>query len=326
MTAPLACALLLLVLVAFPSTTSAWTTGSGTCNASATSVTSQTGRHPITPVLGFYLGLPTSYSPSQPFQISLTNVGKNPNVTAFNGFLLYALDSQGRRQGVWKQDGGTTTTNLFNAVEAVQTSQNVYSCDAAVDATLTHSNGGPKTFPFALTYTPPSTDVGSLTFHGLVEYSNVLYYTQILTPWPVCSPTSGPCDKFDPSTLPSGPLPPPTASNSTPAGLDRVDSTSCGPFTPLPHAAVPAGYCVSSYAQLDNPRGIYVTDRGDLLVIETGSRPISGVSLLRDLNGDGVISGAGEVPPTHPTSPHPASVLRLLTDVFLPSLLPSVSM
>ena len=284
-------ALVFSVLLSLLPSTIAWTTGSGTCNATASSVTSQTGRHPITPVLGFYLTLPTTYTPGTPLKLSLTNTRSNPNITAFNGFLLYATDSRGRRVGSFASDDTTTTTNMVNAVEAAVDSHGRYTCYDAPDATLTHANGGPKQLPLALTWTPPATDVGNITFSGLVEYSNALFYLQVLTPWAVCSPTSGSCPPFDPSTLPVGPLPPPTASNSTPAGLDRVDASSCGPFTPLPYAAVPPGYCVSTYATLNTPRSIFVTDHGDLLVAETGStaRLTSGVTLLRDLDGDGVI-------------------------------------
>ena len=284
--------LLLSLLLALLPSALAWTTGSGTCNATGASVTTQTGRHPITPVLGFYLTLPTSYTPGTPLKLSLTNAHSNPNISTFNGLLLYATDARGYRVGTFTADDTTTTTNLFNAVEATEDARGVYSCYGAPGSTLTHANGGPKSFPFPLTWTPPAADVGNVTFHGLVEYSNVLYYTQVLTPWAVCSPTSGACPAFDPSTLPSGPLPPPTPSNSTPAGLDRVDPSACGPFTPLPYAAVPPGYCVSAYAAVDNPRGIFVTDHGDLLVVETGSASrwgSAGVSVLRDLNGDGVI-------------------------------------
>ena len=289
--------LLAFLLAALLPITSAWTTGSGTCNASAPSVTSQTGRHPITPILGFYLDLPRNYTPSTGYTLRLLNTGRNDAVRGFNGFLFYAQDARGDRYGAFTEDGTTTTTDMFNAVEATPDSSNRYSCNGAPASTLTHANGGPKNFPFSVKWTAPSADVGNLTFHGLVEYSNVLYYTQILTPWTVCGPsTPGSCAAFDPSTLPTGPLPPPTVSNSTPAGLERVDQTACGSFVPLPYAVVPPGYCVSQYAALDNPRGIYVTDHGDLLAVETGSRVwgVSGVSLLRDLNGDGVISPGPE--------------------------------
>ena len=289
--------LCLLVLVAsVVPTVSGWSTGSGTCNAAASSITSQTGRHPITPVLGFYLDFPTSYQPSASFTVTIRNNGVNPNISHFNGFLAYALDSQGRRQGVWKADGDVVTTNMFNAIEATQ-SDGVYSCDDAAGSTVTHANGGQKAIGLQLSWTAPDSDVGNLTFHGLVEFSQTLYYTQVLTPWATCSPSSGSCPAFDPASLPSGPLPPPSASNSTPAGLERVDPTSCGPFTPLPYAAVPAGFCVSLYATVDHPRGLFVTDRGDLLVVETGSGNqwgVSGITLLRDLDGDGVIGGGDE--------------------------------
>ena len=171
----------LLLCVACPSSVGAWTTGSGTCNASATSVTSQTGRHPITPILGFYLTLPTTYTPSQPFTFTINNTLRNPLVTAVNGFLLYAQDSTGRRVGTFSSDSTTSTTNVFNAVEATN-SGGVYSCYGAPGGTLTHANGGPKSLPFSVTFTPPSTDIGPLTFHGLIEFSKILYYTQILTP------------------------------------------------------------------------------------------------------------------------------------------------
>ena len=290
------CLLLLLSLACVVPAVSGWSTGSGTCNAAASSITTQTGRHPITPVLGFYFDFPTSYQPSATLTVTVRNNGVNPNISHFNGLLAYALDSQGRRQGVWTADGVTVTTNMFNAVEATQ-SGDVYSCDDAAGSTLTHANGGQKDLNLQLSWTAPASDVGNLTFHGLVEFSQTLYYTQVLTPWTTCSPSSGSCPAFDPSSLPSGPLPSPTATNSTPVGLERVDPTSCGPFTPLPFAAVPAGFCVSVYATVDHPRGLYVTDRGDLLVVETGSGNVwgvSGVSLLRDLNGNGVIDGGSE--------------------------------
>ena len=287
------CLLLLAVLSVLPSLSSAWSTGSGTCYANATAVTSQTGRHPLTPQLGFYLDFPLHYSPGSALQVSITNALKNPDITSFNGMLLYALDAQGVRQGTWADAAGATT-NMVNAVEArLDSASSRYYCGSP-GTTLTHSTGVQKKLGTSFSWTAPSSDVGRLTFVGLVEYSGAYYYTQVLTPWPVCPEGDNSCSGFDPGSLPAGPLPtPPAPSSGMPFGLAPIDQTACGNFTPVANAVVPAGFCASVYAAsnvVTRPRGLYVTSWGDLLVLETGGSGGSGVSVLRDVNEDGVIT------------------------------------
>ena len=72
---------LFLLATAF-TTTSAFSLGSGTCHATAEAVTHGTGKHPITPVLGFYLsGLPTKYDLGAVYTVTITNTMTNPNIT-----------------------------------------------------------------------------------------------------------------------------------------------------------------------------------------------------------------------------------------------------
>src|SRR5690606_4253378 len=59
----------------------------------------------------------------------------------------------------------------------------------------------------------------------------------------------------------------------------------------LDDASVPPGFCASIWAaDLDTPRGLWVADNGDVLVVERGD---SQVTVLWDDDGDGV-SGATE--------------------------------
>ena len=284
--------LVTLSLLSLLRSTSAWSTGSGTCNAAAESVTRQTGRHPLTPNLGFYLDLPVQYKAGAAFTVTIANSGKNAStINAFNGFLLYATDAGGQRVGKWDNVANVATTDMLNAVEA-ESLNGRYACYGADAATITHSTGGAKKIGTQLIFTPPD-GTPQLTFHGLVEFSSGLYYTQLLNDIRVCPPDDNSCTKFDPSTLPNGPLPTfPTANASAfPFGLEEIDQTACGSFTPIPYAVVPPGFCASLYTVpgvVNRPRGIYITDNGDMLVVETGGSP-TGVSLLRDLDGDGVI-------------------------------------
>ena len=72
---------LLLLSTALPST-SAFSLGSGTCHATADSVTRGTGKHPITPQLGWYLtGLPNKYEEAVTYPIVISNSMANPNIT-----------------------------------------------------------------------------------------------------------------------------------------------------------------------------------------------------------------------------------------------------
>ena len=286
--------LVLLSLLSLFTSTSAWSTGSGTCYARTDAVTRQTGRHPLTPNLGFYLDLPLQYKAGAPMTVVVANSGKNAStITHFNGFLLYATDPDGVRVGRWAEFPNLATTDLVNAVEAEAMASGKFACDRAEGGTITHSTGGAKKIGLTLTFTPPADATRPLTFYGLVEFSSTLYYTQVLTPIRVCPPNDQSCTSFDPSTLPNGPLPavPSPNTNALPFGLSDIDSTACAGFAPVPNAVVPPGFCASFYTAsgvVNRPRGIYVTDRGDLLVLETGNP--TGVSVLRDLNGDGVIS------------------------------------
>ena len=285
---------LLLSIVGLP-TSSAFSLGAGTCTATANAVNSNTGKHPITPQLGFYLsGLPVQYALGTKYQVTIVNTGRNPNVTSFNGFLLYAQDANGNRQGSWETSNAYATTDMAWAVEATAASNGQYQCGSNSVGTITHNSAGvKKAGSLSIAWTAPSTNVGSLTWNGLVETSLALQYTQVLTPWTQCSPNTNTCTAFNPASLPTGSLPvPSTAGGTSPFGLAPVDKSSCGNFSAFPNAAVPAGFCASLYATVNRPRSMYVTDRGDLLVVETAVP--TGVSLLRDLNGDGSINGTGE--------------------------------
>ena len=71
----------LLLSAALPSA-SAFSLGSGTCYATADAVTRGTGKHPITPQLGFYLGgLPTQYDLGATYSLTIMNTQNNPNIT-----------------------------------------------------------------------------------------------------------------------------------------------------------------------------------------------------------------------------------------------------
>lgn len=73
----------------------------------------------------------------------------------------------------------------------------------------------------------------------------------------------------------------------------RTQATSSGrcafpASAAVPEAAVPDGYCVWALATgLSQPRGLFVTDEGDVLVVERGE---SRVVALHDDDGDGVVS------------------------------------
>ena len=76
-------ALSLVLLSAVFASTSAFSLGSGTCHATADAVTRGTGKHPITPQLGFYLsGLPVQYAAGATYNFTITNTKKNPAITS----------------------------------------------------------------------------------------------------------------------------------------------------------------------------------------------------------------------------------------------------
>ena len=210
-----------------------------------------------------------------------------------NGYLLYAIDANGNRQGTF-QPNPQGTTNLAWAQEAQPDNSGVFACENAPAATLTHNSAGQKPIDtLNIQWTAPSQDVGPLTWRGLVESTMALQYTQVLTPWRQCDAYTNTCTAFDPSTLPSDPLPPPPQTGGVqPFGLAAIDQSACGNFTPVAFGAVPPGFCASVYATVNRPRAIYVTDQGDMLVVETGAP--TGILLLRDLNGNGVIDGESE--------------------------------
>ena len=216
------------------------------------------------------------------------------DVSYFNGFLLYAHDAAGTRHGTFEVNNPAATTNLAWAQEAIGDSHGVFSCEHAPASTITHNSAGAKSIDsLSIRWTAPTQNVGQLTWRGLVESSQSLQYTQVLTPWVQCPSTNQSCTAFDPNTLPSGPLPPRNESGGVqPFGLAAIDQSACGDFKPVENGAVPPGFCASVYATVNRPRAMYITDHGDMLVVETGSP--TGVSVLRDLNGDGVIGGAGE--------------------------------
>ena len=324
--------LLFAALLSLVPSSLAWSSGSGTCDADSSAVVSRTSRHPMAPTMQFYLDLPLNYAPGAVYSVSIMNTGRLAPISYFNGFLLYAIDANGNRVGRFTNPPPGVTTNMGAAAEAEKDGQTgQWSCYNAPAATATHSNGGIKEPNFALQWTAPSSDVGVITWRGLVESSGVLFYTQVLSPQRMC-PTGVDCQAFNSSTLPLGPLPPAPSSDYLPTGLFPADRTSCADFRDIPFAALPPGFCASVYAfdlrsatrhthtiwhrisitshplalphpsssclcvrvVRSRPRGIYVTPRGDMLVAETGNP--SRVSLLRDLDGNGVIDrdGRGE--------------------------------
>ena len=281
-----ACALLL------AASASAWSDGSGTCDADAPSVLTRTALHPLAPTMQFYLSLPSSYSPGSTYNVSIMNTGRLPPISYFNGFLLYASAGGDVRVGSFSGITQGTTTDMRRAAEAERDpASGRWTCRGSPGATVTHSDGNIKEPNFRLQWTAPNTDVGPLTWRGLVESSGVRQYLQLLQPQRMCGPGQS-CAAFNTSALPLGPLPPPPSGASAPRGLQPADATACAQFEPVPFAAVPAGFCASVYAnELSRPRGIYVTAAGDLLVVETGAW--QGVALLRDLNDDGRIDRLG---------------------------------
>ena len=281
-----------LALLSSVPSASAWSGGSGTCDADSVAVLSRTTRHPLAPTLQFYLTLPLTYTPGTTYNVSIANTGRNPAISYFNGFLLFAEDESGRRVGNFTNLPPGVTVNMGAAAEAeLDAATGQFTCYGAPGATVTHADGGIKEPGFALQWTAPASDVGILKWRGLVESSGVLFYLQVLDAQYMCPPGST-CPAFNSSLLPTGPLPSPPNSDYLPFGLFPPDRTACGGFPSVPYAAVPPGFCVSVYANnLRRPRGMYVTSQGDMLVVETGNP--SGIALLRDLNGNGRIDSTG---------------------------------
>ena len=214
------------------------------------------------------------------------------------------MDDSGRRQGSFTATVGLSSIDMRSASDSVlDKSSGQWYCavnGSAGDSTITHASGAAKPLDTRLHWTVPSTDVGSLTWMGLVQYSNVIFYVQVLTPWTMCAASSldsSSCPPFDPSTLPTGPLPTPARSPTVPTDVLPISSATCGSFTPVRLSAVPAGFCVSAFAvNLSRPRGLFALG-GDVLVVETGGGSdggVSGVSLLRDVDGDGLIDRGSE--------------------------------
>ncbi len=74
-----------------------------------------------------------------------------------------------------------------------------------------------------------------------------------------------------------------------PAPLTCADGTDA-----LAHAAVPDGYCASTFAvRLAEPRGLDIASNGDVLVLERGHQTIT---VLFDADGDGVSNAAERAP------------------------------
>ena len=214
----------------------------------------------------------------------------------FNGFLIYAEDANGNRRGTFELSHPQATTNMAWAQEARAGLGGNFSCANAPASTITHNSAGAKLLSdtsMTIHWTAPTDNYVRLTWRGLVEASIDLQYTQVLTAWDMCPQNDNSCTPFDPTGLPTGPLPPrPQTGGVQPFGLAAIDQAACGNFTPVADGALPPGFCASVYASVNRPRAMYITDQGDMLVVETGSP--TGISVLRDLNGDGMIAGDGE--------------------------------
>lgn len=148
------CAALLCALAASSAIVSAFSTGSGTCVATAAAAAQMGTPSAGTGDYAFSLSagptLPTNrYLPGQPATLTLS--GTQP----FKGLLLYAEDAQGNRVG------GFTSFNLmaFRLIDA---------CPGPADATLTHNSSVPKAPSQAFTWAAPATDVGPVTFRAIV--------------------------------------------------------------------------------------------------------------------------------------------------------------
>jgi hypothetical protein len=125
----------------------AFSSGSGTCSATLAAAmpmgmgTLGTGGYSVALAGGGYV-------PGQPVTVTLSHVSNQ----AFKGLLIYAADSQGNRVG---------------SFAPTATLQNMPACSPE-DAHLTHTSAVLKTVPLTLTWTPPATDVGPVTFNQIV--------------------------------------------------------------------------------------------------------------------------------------------------------------
>jgi hypothetical protein len=136
--------LLLLSLFVFRSSASAWSTGSGTCNADSSSVLTRTTCHPMAPTMQFYLQVPLTYVFGMTYNISIENTGKS-SISYLNGFLLYATNNRSERVGTFSSPPPGVTVDMKAAAEGERDRESeLWMCGAAPRSTATHSDGGIK--------------------------------------------------------------------------------------------------------------------------------------------------------------------------------------
>jgi len=147
-------AMLLAALATAPAPVAAFSSGSGTCVASAQTAAPMGIASPGSGGYSLQLqgpaGVPLNrYIPGQPATLTISGT------TPFKGLLLYAEDAQGTRMG------GFTSFNLLNYRLLAE-------CGGADDSTLTHQSALLKPPPQDVTWRAPDTDAGTLTFRAIV--------------------------------------------------------------------------------------------------------------------------------------------------------------
>jgi hypothetical protein len=142
----------LMAVVANPA--HAFSSGSGTCTASAASASpmgvAQSGNGGYALGLTNGAGVPVSqYVPGANATLELSGT------LSFKGLLVYAEDAQGNRVG------GFASFNLlqFRLLDG---------CGGDTDSTLTHNSGLFRTLPQTFTWRTPATNVGPITFRAIV--------------------------------------------------------------------------------------------------------------------------------------------------------------
>jgi len=98
-------------------------------------------------------------------------------------------------------------------------------------------------------------------------------------------------DATEPDAAPDATQPPDTAIDTADVVVARQNTCTAPASAAVNNASLAAGFCASTWASgLDTPRGLFVTDSGDVLVLERGKGQ---VTALWDADGDG-LSGEGE--------------------------------
>ena len=156
------CCLALMIAGCAAGPAQAFSGGSGTCDATLASAmpmgtgTIGTGGYAVSLADGRYV-------PGQATTVTLSHVSDQ----AYKGLLIYAADSQGNRVGTFTAPAGF---------------RNMPACTPA-NAHLTHTTSMFKTVPLTLTWTPPATDVGPITFNQIVLLGFNSYFVFVSPPF-----------------------------------------------------------------------------------------------------------------------------------------------